>query len=151
MVKYIIAYVLSCILFCYFAYDYGYNKGEIKVGVIKTKMLEEHNKELKDLNSKLSDYNKEIERLNNEQFKFRKEKEKQIFDLNRKYTAALNSLRNRPERTPDSNTTTKADPIICTGNGSTGQQLFREDAEFLIRQAQLAEVLKQSLIECRKN
>jgi len=144
MAKYIIAYVLSCILFCYFSYDYGMSKGNLQAVITKKEVLEESNKVL-------LTYKNEIERLNKEQYKFKQDKENEIFNINRKYNTIINGLRQRPERPVVTETITKIEPAICTGNGSTGQQLFREDAEFLIRQAQLAEVLKQSLIECRKN
>jgi len=135
MAKYIVAYVISCSLFCWFAYDYG-------VGTSRIISLKEHNKQLETYISKTQELQKNITLIT-------LEKENEISDINRRYTTTINSLRNRPERTvtvTESITTTAE----CPREGSTGQQLFREDAEFLVRQAQLADILKESLTSCRR-
>ena len=76
------------------------------------------------------------------------DKENEIKAINSKHNAIVSGLRNRPERTIIKEINSCS--AICTGAGSTGEQLFREDAEFLIREAQLAEILKASLTSCRR-
>jgi len=131
MVKYIVAYVISCTLFCWFAYDYGVGEGNLKVSELQRQLLVS-NQELQKTVTQVTS-----------------EKENEIYNLNKQYTSTINSLRNRPPRTVTvtESTVTTAE---CPREGSTGEQLFREDAEFLIRQAQLAETLKVSLTSCRR-
>jgi len=132
MVKYILAYVISCTLFCYFAYDYGMGKGELKFAQLKQQITEQAYTEVVKLNKVIS--------------AAETQKQNEILNINRRHAAIVDSLRNRPERTPE--VTIAA--FVPAGEGSTGQQLFREDAEFLVRQAQLADTLKESLTSCRR-
>jgi RNase H-fold protein (predicted Holliday junction resolvase) len=142
MAKYIIAYVISCSLFCWLAYDYGATKGNLKVAIVKKEITENYNTQLKEQIVKAQILQKELTltKLN---------KENEIYNLNKRHSAVVNSLRNRPERTTtvfkDRNTTTE-----CSGAASTGEQLFREDAEFLIGEATKAMILRESLTSCRR-
>ena len=77
-----------------------------------------------------------------------KEKEDAIKDLNKRHTAVVNSLQQRPSRTAP--TEAPSSPSVCTGAGSTGDRLYREDGEFLIGEATRAEVIKQALRACRQ-
>jgi hypothetical protein len=93
----------------------------------------------------------EIERENKYQeslVKAQKEKENAIKDLNKRHAAVVSSLQQRTQR-PTSKDQTSA-PTVCTGTGSTGDRLYREDAEFLIGEAARAEVIKQALRACRQ-
>jgi hypothetical protein len=56
----------------------------------------------------------------------------------------LDSLRNRPDRSPDAVPGGAADPVGCTGAG-----LARQDAEFLAGYAAAAAELANALGECR--
>ncbi len=131
MIKNIIT-VIFVLFFGYICYDYGYKTAYNKEYKIKVEQLTEQQARYLELQKKSVLY--------------QLEKENEIKSINSKHTAIINSLRNRPERTPKDESTS----IVCAGAGSTGEQLFREDAEFLIGQAQLAEILKQSLTVCRR-
>lgn len=74
-------------------------------------------------------------------------KNAQIKNIDRKYHSVIDSLRRRPER----NTTSDSTSSTCNAEspkGATGEQLFREDAEFLIGFAKQAEELKEHLKAC---
>ncbi len=135
MVKYIITLLLSLFII-YVSYDYGYTVANNKANITLNKQLKEKEEEFVRLQFKYNVY--------------QSEKENEIKNINSKYSSIISSLRNRPERTitvyKDTGTTTDS-----SRDGSTGEQLFREDAEFLIGEAAKAEVLKQSLINCRRN
>ena len=77
-----------------------------------------------------------------------KEKENAIKDLNKRHAAIVSSLQQRPQR-PASQEASNPSPV-CTGKGSSGDRLYREDAEFLIGEASRAEVIKQALRACRQ-
>ena len=117
----------------YFSYDYGYNKANTRFEAYKREQSELIIKKQEEYQSSL--------------LKARKEKDNEIANLNNKHSIILKRLQQRPERSSVPEATVTAP--VCTGAGSTGEQLFREDAEFLIGEAAKAEVLKQSLIECR--
>lgn len=79
--------------------------------------------------------------------KIRKEKDAQIASLNSRLGTALDGLRQRPPRTP--NTSEGASPTgSCTG--TTGASLSREDSEFLVREAARADSLRTALDQCYK-
>jgi hypothetical protein len=65
--------------------------------------------------------------------RLRGEKDAQIQDISNKLSVALNELRNRPQRPSDASKDT-GDTKACTGG-----ELFREDAEFLTREAARAD------------
>jgi hypothetical protein len=79
----------------------------------------------------------------------RKEKDREIRDLNARATALANSLRDRPTRP-----TTEASTLPSTaGNGSTpagctGEKLYRPDSEFLAREAARGDELRALLKQC---
>lgn len=79
----------------------------------------------------------------------RKEKDREIRDLNARAAALTNSLRDRPTRPTaeasalPSTASAGYAPASCTGAG-----LSREDAEFLAREAARADELRSSLRQC---
>lgn len=75
------------------------------------------------------------------------EKDAQIKNLDRKYRLAVDSLRQRQERSTSSNPTGNSCNAEST-KGATGAELFREDAEFLIGFARDTEELKTQLKAC---
>lgn len=77
-----------------------------------------------------------------------KEKENAIKDLNKRHSVIVNSLQQRPSRQYSNEA--PSSPPVCTGTASTGDRLYREDAEFLIGEATRAEVIKQALRACRQ-
>lgn len=133
MVKNILI-VLFVLFTGYSCYDYGY----------KTAYTKQSNKYIQQLTEQETKY-KELQKNYN---LIQLDKENEIKIINTKYTAIINSLRNRPERV--NQTQTSSTPAISSRAGSTGEQLFREDAEFLIGEASKAETLKQSLTSCRR-
>ena len=75
------------------------------------------------------------------------EKDAQIKAIDSKYSTAIASLRSRPERSTSSNPTTST----CnteSPQGATGKELYRNDAEILIRFARDTEELKTHLLAC---
>lgn len=77
----------------------------------------------------------------------RKAKNAEIDRLNVDLADALDRLRSRPER-PSEGSVPSNTPA-CPAAGATGAQLFREDAEFLVREATRADRLRLDLIECQ--
>lgn len=75
------------------------------------------------------------------------EKDAQIKAIDRKYSTTIASLRSRPERSTSSNSTASTCNAEST-KGATGKELYRNDAEFLIRFARDTEELKLSLQSC---
>ena len=71
--------------------------------------------------------------------------DEKITVLNRRVNNLIGELRNRPERpasgVPES---TSAEPAKCTGQG-----LYRDDAEFLVRLAQDADATREALSQCK--
>lgn len=75
----------------------------------------------------------------------RKEKDREIRDLNARSVALSNSLRDRQSRT-ETGTVSQA-----TGTGSAqcdGSKLSREDAEFLVGEANAADQVRLALSQC---
>ncbi len=80
-----------------------------------------------------------------------KDKEDAIKTLNQRHASIVNGLRQRTERpNPISPSKEVNSAPICTGTGSTGEQLYREDAEFLIGEAAKADILREALKTCRR-
>lgn len=75
------------------------------------------------------------------------EKDAQIKTLDTKYRIAIDSLRQRQERSSPSNSTGNSCNAEST-KGATGAELYREDAEFLIGFARDTEELKTQLKAC---
>lgn len=73
--------------------------------------------------------------------KERDKKNAEIRNIRRDLDAALVELRNRPARATVSNATSN-------GSGATGAQLYREDAEFLTREAARADEIMAHLKAC---
>jgi len=75
-----------------------------------------------------------------------KEKQDELDTTNGKLAAALERLRNRPER-PAAVANGSTAPAAAA-KGATGAELFRPDAEFLSREAARADGLRAALAEC---
>ena len=74
-----------------------------------------------------------------------KEKQKAIADINARNERLVDSLRQRATR-PDPSMPAASRPSVA---GATGAELYREDAEFLAREAARADKLRASVIECQ--
>lgn len=80
-----------------------------------------------------------------------KDKEDAIKSLNQRHASIVNSLRQRTERPITLTFSTETSgSFVSTGAGSTGQQLYREDAEFLVGEAAKADILREALKSCRR-
>jgi hypothetical protein len=66
--------------------------------------------------------------------------------LRTRLAAALDSLRNRPERPAGGDVPADSSPIVAC----TGASLFRADAEFLVREAARADQLRADLQACQE-
>jgi hypothetical protein len=79
----------------------------------------------------------------------RKEKDREIRDLNARAAALTNSLRDRPTRpTAEASALPSTASAGCAPASCTGAGLSREDAEFLAREAARADELRSSLRQC---
>lgn len=80
------------------------------------------------------------------------EKENEIKAINDRHAALVSSLRSRPSRNSGTPVVIET-PVIttfeCTRVPSTGEELSREDAEFLAGEAASADILKEALKQCR--
>lgn len=78
-----------------------------------------------------------------------KDKEDAIKSINKRHAAIVSGLRQRTERPNTIHSKEVSSAPVCTGTGSTGEQLYREDAEFLIGEAAKADILREALKTCR--
>ena len=68
----------------------------------------------------------------------RKDKDAQITSINAQLVNAISELRKRPSRAQDT----------ANGQGGTGATLSAEDAEFLVREAARADIIRTGLSAC---
>ena len=78
--------------------------------------------------------------------RLRNTKDEQIRNINTRLAAALVELRNRPSRS--TNAFNQGTGIRPPAIGGTGAFLFREDAEFLTREAARADQIRSALLQC---
>lgn len=76
------------------------------------------------------------------------EKEIEITRLNANIDRLLDQLRKRPQRPSDAGVP-QATGTESNGPGCSGRELYREDGEFLAREAARAEKLRLGFLECR--
>lgn len=113
------------------------NKAVAEQVAIQTKKIQEL--EIKSLKSE-SELKDKVQTIKGE-------KDAEIKAIDRKYSTTIASLRSRPERSTTSNPTTST----CNAEspkGATGKELYRNDAELLIRFARDTEELKTHLLAC---
>jgi hypothetical protein len=77
----------------------------------------------------------------------RKTKDAQIRNLDTRLAAALDGLRNRPDRPGASDMPT--DTGAASATGCTGAQLYKRDGEFLVRESARADRLLADLAQCQ--
>lgn len=77
----------------------------------------------------------------------RRDKDAQINNINASLAAALDGLRNRPDRPGPGNL--PASPGAGSAAGCTGSELFKPDAGFLSREAARADELRAELQQCQ--
>ena len=79
-----------------------------------------------------------------------KEKDAKIKTLNARVATLTRSLQERPSR-PESSGVPDNSRVEEVRQGSTGTGLYREDSEFLSREAARAELIKEELLGCYKS
>ena len=79
-----------------------------------------------------------------------KEKNAKIQTLNARVASLTRSLQHRPNR-PEPSGVPNSTRIEESKLGATGTQLYREDGEFLAREAARAEVIKEELLGCYRS
>lgn len=126
----LVAFLVMCAVM--FGWHYSDKQEGIReaVSVSKTEMKEAHDKALK---TALEASNRVTEALQENANKERDKKDETINSINRKLSVALSELHNRPTRPiplPDDTSNSQS----CTA-----RELYREDAEFLTREAARAE------------
>jgi hypothetical protein len=82
--------------------------------------------------------------------KTKEENDVKIKNLNLRVGTLLGSLSSRPER-PTASGNNPSTPTTEGQAGTTGQGLYKIDAEFLVRYSSDTETLKLSLIQCYKD
>jgi hypothetical protein len=82
--------------------------------------------------------------------KIQKDKRNEIARLNRAHAAAVDGLRDRPQR-PDgpAGAVPTASSNGDLGAGCTGRELYRPDAEFLVGEARRADLIRLQLAACQ--
>lgn len=79
--------------------------------------------------------------------KLRETKDAEIRTVNARLAATLAELRSRPSR-PAPDATGQGSEAQPPASGGTGAQLYREDAEFLAREAARADEIRAALQQC---
>ena len=79
-----------------------------------------------------------------------KDKDAKIKNLNARVASLTRSLQERPSR-PESSGVPDNARVEETPKGATGAQLYRQDGEFLAREAARAELIKEELLTCYKS
>jgi hypothetical protein len=79
----------------------------------------------------------------------RKDKDREIRDLNARAAALTNSLRVRPERpAPEARAVPSTASVGPAPAGCSGPELYRQDAELLVREAERGDQLRAALKQC---
>lgn len=130
----------------YSVYRYGYKLGADKIqkewDAEKISILQAQQEQLLIKDKKERQLQTRIDKL-------QAERQREITNLNTQLNAVLDQLRGRPDRTTGSAesmpgvTSSGHDKLGCTGN-----ELYRSDAEFLIREAERADHLRLALKRC---
>lgn len=123
-----------------------WHKYEVSKAITKTvaEQTAIYEKQVKDLT--LKSLKTELE-LKTQVAAIKGDRDAQIKNLDSKYRVAIDSLRQRQERSSSSNSTGNSCNAEST-KGATGAELYREDAEFLIGFARDTEELKTQLNAC---
>ena len=78
----------------------------------------------------------------------RQEKDREIRNINARATALANSLQQRPDRATEGSSVSGAASHGQARSGCTGAELYRSDAEFLVREAERGDQLRAALRQC---
>lgn len=136
--------ILGTLGFC--SYRYGYKNGSEDV---QNEWTVEKNAVLKAQQEQLLQKEERERQLQHKMDKLRVERQREINDLNLQLDVVLNQLRSRPDRTTNGSEPVSGDSKHgANQSGCTGDELYKSDAEFLIREAERADQLRLSLKRC---
>jgi hypothetical protein len=79
--------------------------------------------------------------------RLRRDKDAQINNLSTRVRTLTAELRNRPKR-PSTSSITPDARLGLTASGCSGAELYREDGEFLIREAARADTIQEGYKQC---
>lgn len=128
---------------------YVWHKAEVKVAVNEAVTQIEAQASRESFKLKERSLNAKIE-LEQEFDNIQKEKDAKIQTLNARVASLTRSLQHRPNR-PEPSGVPNSTRIEESKLGATGTQLYREDGEFLAREAARAEVIKEELLGCYRS
>lgn len=123
-----------------------------RVGIAETTLKWQEDKErlAKAYIESITDARDKEQQLQHQANVMRLEHQREIETLRRNNAAALASLQQRPQTRASEASPVCVAGSASTGVGSTGKELARPDAEFLIRYAAEVEMLQQAYNECRQ-
>ncbi len=121
------------------------DEGRVEVQAKWAAAEKDRDKVLADVRQKGID---DTNRLNKAAIDQQKASNDKIAVLNNNLHAALNSLRDRPERPTDASSSGLPAPAAAQSS-CTGASLYRPDAEFLVREATRADQLRVDLESCQ--
>ena len=137
--------ILSILLISLFSWH------KIEVNKAVTKATSEIELNLSKENFRLKERSLDAQIALQESFdNIQKDKDAKIKNLNARVASLSRSLQERPSR-PESSGISNNSRVEETKQGATGAQLYREDGEFLAREAARAELIKEELLGCYKS
>ena len=137
------------ILILAFSSAYLWHLSEVKVAVKEAVAEIELNLAKENFKLKERSLNAQIE-LQQSFDNIQKDKDAKIKNLNARVATLTRSLQERPSR-PEPSGVTDNSRVEETPKGATGVQLYRQDGEFLAREAARAELIKEELLICYKS
>lgn len=120
------------------AYKVGQNEGVAQLNAFKSEATQRSVELMDERDAK-------EKQLQEDADKTRKAKNVQIASLTADLRVALDGLRDRPERPREGD----LPALTATGPACTGASLFKQDAEFLVRESNRADELRANLTECQ--
>lgn len=130
----------------YYTYNHVYDSGAQSVQVKWDKVAQERKIQIHNL---IIESAKKTSTLQATADKQKKESNEKITALNKSISVIVNGMSDRTKRTDISSNPAGADACTKSGTSCDGTKLYREDAEFLIREAGRAEKLIVDLQECQ--
>ena len=137
------------ILILAFSSAYLWHLSEVKITITEAVAEVELNISKENFKLKERSLNAQIE-LQQSFDNIQKDKDAKIETLNARVASLTRSLQERPNR-PEPSGVPNSTRIEGSKLGATGTQLYREDGEFLAREAARAEVIKEELLGCYRS
>ena len=128
---------------------YTWHRAEVKIAVKEAVAKIEAESAKENFRLKERSLNAQIE-LQQSFDNIQKDKDAKIKNLNARVASLTRSLQERPSR-PESSGVPDNSRVEEVRQGSTGTGLYREDSEFLSREAARAELIKEELLGCYKS